>query len=38
MYLESFGNPQKFLQLCRRVARTKPILAVRSGRTAGSDT
>jgi acetate---CoA ligase (ADP-forming) len=34
MYLESFGNPQKFLQLCRRVARTKPILAVKSGRTA----
>jgi acetate---CoA ligase (ADP-forming) len=34
MYLESFGNPQKFLQLCRRVSKTKPILAVKSGRTA----
>jgi acetyl coenzyme A synthetase (ADP forming)-like protein len=34
MYLESFGNPQKFLQLCRRVSKKKPILAVKSGRTA----
>lgn len=34
MYLESFGNPQKFLEICRRVTRTKPILAVKSGRTA----
>jgi acetyltransferase len=34
MYLESFGNPQKFLQLCRRVSKAKPILAVKSGRTA----
>ncbi|MEW6322357.1 MAG: acetate--CoA ligase family protein [Acidobacteriota bacterium] len=34
MYLESFGNPQKFLRLCRRVTKTKPILAVKSGRTA----
>jgi acetate---CoA ligase (ADP-forming) len=33
MYLESFGNPQKFLEICRRVTRTKPILAVKSGRT-----
>jgi acetyl coenzyme A synthetase (ADP forming)-like protein len=34
MYLESFGNPQKFLEICRRVTRRKPILAVKSGRTA----
>jgi acetyl coenzyme A synthetase (ADP forming)-like protein len=34
MYLESFGNPQKFLQICRRVTRTTPILAVKAGRTA----
>ena len=34
MYLESFGNPQKFLQVCRRLTRTKPVLAVKSGRTA----
>src|SRR5258705_5123283 len=35
LYLESFGNPSKFTQLARRVARTKPILAVKSGRTPG---
>ena len=35
LYLESFGNPRKFTQLARRVARTKPIVAVKSGRTAG---
>lgn len=34
MYLESFGNPQKFLDVARRVSRRKPILAVKSGRTA----
>jgi acetyl coenzyme A synthetase (ADP forming)-like protein len=34
MYLESFGNPQKFLDICRRVTRKKPIIAVKSGRTA----
>ena len=32
-YLESFGNPAKFTQIARRVARTKPIVAVKSGRT-----
>jgi acetyl coenzyme A synthetase (ADP forming)-like protein len=36
-YLESFGNPRKFARLARRVARHKPIVAVKSGRTlAGS--
>jgi acetyltransferase len=35
LYLESFGNPSKFTQLARRVARTKPIIAVKSGRTPG---
>ena len=35
LYLESFGNPRKFTQLARRVARTKPIIAVKSGRTPG---
>ncbi len=34
MYLESFGNPTRFLSIARRVARKKPILAVKSGRTA----
>jgi acetate---CoA ligase (ADP-forming) len=34
MYLESFGNPRKFARIARRVAATKPVLAVKSGRTA----
>jgi acyl-CoA synthetase (NDP forming)/RimJ/RimL family protein N-acetyltransferase len=32
LYLESFGNPRKFARLARRLARTKPIVAVSSGR------
>jgi acetyl coenzyme A synthetase (ADP forming)-like protein len=37
LYLESFGNPRKFARIARRVSRSKPILAVKSGRTqAGS--
>ena len=31
MYVESFGNPRKFGRLARRVARRKPILALKSG-------
>lgn len=34
MYLESFGNPRRFQEICRRVTQTKPILAMKSGRTA----
>ena len=34
LYLESFGNPRKFARLARRVARSKPILAMKSGHTA----
>ncbi|MFN8586617.1 MAG: acetate--CoA ligase family protein [Candidatus Eisenbacteria bacterium] len=34
LYLESFGNPRRFLEIARRVGRTKPIVAVKSGRTA----
>ena len=34
LYLESFGNPRKFSQIARRVARVKPIVAVKSGRSA----
>jgi acyl-CoA synthetase (NDP forming)/RimJ/RimL family protein N-acetyltransferase len=34
LYLESFGNPRRFGQLARRVARSKPIIVVKSGRTA----
>jgi acetyl coenzyme A synthetase (ADP forming)-like protein len=33
LYLESFGNPRKFARLARRVARDKPIVAVKGGRT-----
>lgn len=33
MYLESFGNPRRFLQVARRVSKRKPIVAVKSGRT-----
>ena len=31
LYLESFGNPRKFARVAGRVARSKPILAMRSG-------
>jgi acetyl coenzyme A synthetase (ADP forming)-like protein len=34
LYLESFGNPRRFARLARRISRTKPIVAVKSGRTA----
>lgn len=33
LYLESFGNPRKFGRLAREIARTKPIVAVKAGRT-----
>ncbi|MBM3133162.1 MAG: GNAT family N-acetyltransferase, partial [Chloroflexi bacterium] len=37
LYLESFGNPIKFARIARSVAKVKPIVAVKSGRTpAGS--
>lgn len=34
LYLESFGNPTKFARLARRIGLHKPIVAVKSGRTA----
>lgn len=34
MYLESFGNPRRFTEIAKRVSRKKPILIVKSGRTA----
>jgi len=34
LYLESFGDPRKFTRTARRVARKKPIIAVKSGRGA----
>jgi acetate---CoA ligase (ADP-forming) len=33
LYVESFGNPHKFSRLARRVARRKPVLALKSGKT-----
>ena len=33
VYLESFGNPRRFGRIARRVARRKPILAMKSGRS-----
>ncbi len=33
MYLENFGNPQNFTRIARKISRTKPIIAVKSGRT-----
>jgi acyl-CoA synthetase (NDP forming) len=34
MYLESFGNSRRFTEIAKRVGRKKPILIVKSGRTA----
>jgi acyl-CoA synthetase (NDP forming)/RimJ/RimL family protein N-acetyltransferase len=34
LYLESFGNPQKFGRIARRVGRSKPIVAVKAGRSS----
>ncbi|MFW0797371.1 GNAT family N-acetyltransferase [Gordonia sp. CPCC 205515] len=36
LYLESFGNPRKFSRIARRVSRSKPIVAVKSGKGAMS--
>ncbi len=33
LHLESIGNPRKFTRLARRLSRTKPIVAVKTGRT-----
>lgn len=34
LYLESFGNPQHFARIAREVSATKPIVAVKAGRTS----
>jgi acetate---CoA ligase (ADP-forming) len=37
LYLESFGNPKNFGRIARNITLTKPVVAVKSGRTpAGS--
>jgi acyl-CoA synthetase (NDP forming)/RimJ/RimL family protein N-acetyltransferase len=33
LYLESIGNPRKFSRIARRVSQSKPIVAVKSGRS-----
>lgn len=33
LYLESFGNPRRFARIARRVSASKPIVAVKSGRS-----
>ncbi len=33
LYLESFGNPRQFARIAREVSQTKPIVAVKAGRT-----
>ncbi len=34
MYIENFGNPRRFIKIARELSRTKPIVVVKSGRTA----
>lgn len=34
MYLEAFGEPERFMPIARRVSREKPIVVVKSGRTS----
>ncbi len=33
MYLENFGNPERFTQLARTITKKKPIIVVKAGRT-----
>jgi acyl-CoA synthetase (NDP forming) len=33
LYVESFGHPRRFARIARRIGRSKPIVAVKSGRT-----
>src|SRR4051812_21452670 len=34
MYLENFGNPRTFTRLAREITKTKPVIVVKSGRSA----
>jgi len=34
LYLESIGNPRKFARIAQRLSRSKPIVAVKGGRSA----
>ncbi len=33
MYVESFGNPRRFLDVASRITKTKPIIVVKAGRS-----
>jgi acetate---CoA ligase (ADP-forming) len=33
LYLESFGNPRRFVRLARRIGQKKPIVALKAGRS-----
>ncbi|HUG05873.1 MAG TPA: acetate--CoA ligase family protein [Candidatus Limnocylindria bacterium] len=37
LYLESFGNARKFARITRRITKTKPIVAVKTGRSASGN-
>ncbi len=34
LYMESLKNPARFIEVCRRVSKTKPIFVLKSGRSA----
>ncbi len=34
LYLESFGNPRHFMELTRKITKTKPVIAIKSARTS----
>jgi acetyl coenzyme A synthetase (ADP forming)-like protein len=34
LYLESIADPRRFARVCRRLSRAKPVIAVKSGRSA----
>jgi acetate---CoA ligase (ADP-forming) len=34
LYMESFGNPRRFARLARRIGQHKPVVVVKSGRSA----
>ena len=38
LYLESLGNPRRFARIARAVARRKPVLVVKSGRSVAGST
>ena len=35
LHLQGFGNPRKFTRIARRLGRTKPVIALKSGHGAG---